>query len=481
MNPPPTATRQKGRLRRSVECHLHRSTSIGRLNVTFKPTVNGPGGALLCCCVASLFVQPAELDRLRQALDRFVEEVFSSLARKDRVATAGAYLRGLMLDGRRKSMQPMARRLGVDHQRLQQFVTTSPWDVIPVRQVLARRACELLSPQAWVVDDTGSIKYGDASPGVSRQYSETFGEVRNCQVAVSIHAVTDAASAPLDWRLFLPENWDDRLTDDAEAAEAIAAQRRRSAIPDDRRYQYKWKLALEMIGELTSWGRRPPVIVAGVSYSASNGFRDVLTSRRMAYLVAVEGGAIVCPVYLQSGKGLTPNFFEGSATTCRDLVLVTGAEALTTMTWQQETGPGAPCLAAVMHSRFVALRVRVLEVAAPQIDPANAVPRGTHRTSWTSEWSPARLLAEWPSGAAEPTAFWLTTLPESTPLAELVRLAKLRWRVERDYQEMKAALGLDHYEGRSFRGWHHHVTLVSAAHLFLTTLRSAAQEEGRRR
>lgn len=141
----------------------------------------------------------AGLVRVDEQLDSFVGEVFSSLARKDRRATAGLYVRGLMLDGRRKSMQPMAARLRVDHQRLQQFVTSSPWDVEPVRKTLSRKACALIDPDAWVIDDTGFVKDGAASPCVARQYSGTLGKVGNCQVAVSVHAASDAASAPLDW------------------------------------------------------------------------------------------------------------------------------------------------------------------------------------------------------------------------------------------------------------------------------------------
>ena len=165
----------------------------------------------------------AGLVRVGEQLDSFVGEVFSSLPRKDQRATAGLYLRGLMLDGRRKSMQPMAARLGVDHQRLQQFVTSSPWDVVPVRKTLSRMACGLIEPEAWVIDDTGFVKEGTASACVARQYSGTLGKVGNCQVAVSVHAVTDAASAPLDWRLFMPESWDERCAGDPADAAAVAA------------------------------------------------------------------------------------------------------------------------------------------------------------------------------------------------------------------------------------------------------------------
>ena len=167
----------------------------------------------------------AGIASIAEQLDSFVGEVFSSLKRADQRDKAGLYTRGLMLDGRRKSMQPMAARLGVDHQRLQQFVTDSPWEVTPVRKTLSRKACELIVPDAWVIDDTGFAKDGPHSPGAARQYSGTLGRVDNCQIAVSVHAATDTASCPLDWRLFLPASWDDTLTEDPAAAAAIAGAR----------------------------------------------------------------------------------------------------------------------------------------------------------------------------------------------------------------------------------------------------------------
>lgn len=405
----------------------------------------------------------AALTDVGERLDAFIGEVFSSLKRKDQRVTAGVYARGLMLDGRRKSMQPMADRLGIDHQRLQQFVTTSPWDPVPVRKTLSRKACDLISPDAWVIDDTGFAKDGDASPCVARQYSGTLGKVGNCQVAVSVHAATDTASAPLDWRLYLPESWDDQRCDDPETASAITARRRRNAIPTEERYRTKAVMALEMLDELISWGRTPPVIVADAGYGDSATFRQGLTDRDLAYVVAVKGATLAHPAdavpaaAAHSGRGRPPTRRYPPAVTCRDLVLAAGVGALTEVTWRRgtKTGPGNPT--AVMRSRFVALRIR----------PANrTIPReedGTLPQAW--------LLAEWPAGAAQPTDFWLATLPEDTPLSELVRLAKIRWRIEHDYRELKTGLGLDHFEGRSWLGWHHHVTLVTAAHLFLTTLR----------
>src|SRR3712207_4525743 len=169
---------------------------------------------------------PEELAAVRGRLEEFAAEMFASLSRSDQRVKGQTYLRGLLLDGRRKSMQPMAERLGVDHQGLQQFVSSSTWAVEPVRERLAYRAVEVIAPEAWVVDDTGFPKDGTASPGVARQYCGTLGKVANCQIGVSVHAVTDVASCPLNWRLFLPESWDDDAASTPEAAAARSEERR---------------------------------------------------------------------------------------------------------------------------------------------------------------------------------------------------------------------------------------------------------------
>src|SRR3954447_4767793 len=182
---------------------------------------------------------PRELAAVRRRLEEFAAEMFAPLARRDQRDKGATYVRGLLLDGRRKSMQPMAERLGVDHQGLQQFVSSSTWAVEEVRERLARRAIEVIAAEAWVVDDTGFPKDGTASPGVARQYSGTLGKVGNCQIGVSISAVTDAASCPLDWRLFLPERWDDACAPSPEAAAAIRDRRIRAGIPAEARHREK--------------------------------------------------------------------------------------------------------------------------------------------------------------------------------------------------------------------------------------------------
>src|SRR3954469_12173654 len=226
---------------------------------------------------------PEELAAVRERLEEFAAEVFAPLSRSDQRDKGQTYVRGLLLDGRRKSMQPMAERLGVDQQGLQQFVSSSTWAVEPVRERLARRAVEGIAPDAWVVDDTGFVKDGTASPGVARQYSGTLGKVANCQIGVSVHAVTDTASCPLNWRLFVPESWDDAAAATPEAAAAIAARRARAGLPDSARHHAKWRLVLEMLDELAGEGLRPAVVVAYAGYGNNADFRAGITARGGRY------------------------------------------------------------------------------------------------------------------------------------------------------------------------------------------------------
>lgn len=196
-------------------------------------------------------LRPRQLERVRGRLQEFAGEMFEPMVRKDQRRWGEVYLRGLMLDGRRKSIEPMAERLeDGDEQCLQQFVNQSPWDWAAVRERLARRMCEEIEPEAWIVDDTGFPKFGRHSVGVARQYCGALGKVANCQVGVSVNAATDVASCPLDWRLFVPEEWDDD-----------EQRRQRAHLPDEVRHEPKWKLALEIIDELREWGLEPPPIL----------------------------------------------------------------------------------------------------------------------------------------------------------------------------------------------------------------------------
>jgi SRSO17 transposase len=391
---------------------------------------------------------PAELARARRRLVGFAAEMFEPLARADQRRWGECYLRGLMLDGKRKSIQPMAERLpDGNEQALQQFVSQSPWDWRPVRQRLAQQMTAVLNPDAWVVDDTGFPKYGNASVGVARQYSGTLGKVANCQVGVSIHAATDQASCPIDWRLFLPQSWDEDQT-----------RRRAAHLPERVRHRPKWQLALDMLDELDGWGLAPPVVVADAGYGESGELRLGLEQRGLAYVVQVKATISAYPEAIKpepapyTGRGRRPRArYRAKRSSLAELVMAAGQAVAKTVAWREGTR-------GKLGSRFVALRVRPAGVKLRR-----AVAGGELPVRW--------LLAEWPADQPEPVKYWLASLPADTPLVELIRLAKLRWRIEHDYRELKDGLGLDHFEGRSFGGWHHHVTLVSAAHGFVTLQR----------
>jgi SRSO17 transposase len=388
------------------------------------------------------------LARVGGRLEAFADEMFDgALGRREQRRWGGVYLRGLMLEGRRKSIEPMAARLpDGDEQCLQQFVNQSPWDERVVRANLARRMTAEIDPDAWIVDDTGFVKKGRFSVGVARQYSGTLGRVDNCQVGVSISAATDRASCPINWRIFLPAEWDD----DVE-------RRARAHVPDDVRHTEKWRLALEMIDELDAWGIKPRVVCSDAGYGEITAFGTGLDERAIDYIVQIQGRTSAYPPDVEpelpacKGRGRPPVArYRTAPSSLRDLALAAGERAAVELTWRH--GARGP-----MSSRLMALRVRPANVELRRA-AANA------QTELPLRW----LLVEWPAGADAPTDYWLSSLPAGTPLAELVRLAKLRWRIEHDYRELKDALGLDHFEGRSHRGWHHHVTLVSVAHAFLT-------------
>ena len=391
-------------------------------------------------------LKPRELAKVRGRLVGFAEEMFDPMARSDQRRWGEAYLRGLMLEGRRKSIEPMAQRLeDGDEQCLQQFVNQSPWDWTPVRARLARRMSAEIEPEAWIVDDTGFPKFGRHSVGVARQYCGALGKVSNCQLGVSVSAASDDASCPLDWRIFLPEEWD-----------RDEHRRRKAGVPDDVRHEPKWKLALSMVDELREWGLEPAPVLADAAYGDITEFRQGLEERELRYVVQAKGATSAyaeevrpaTPHYRGTGRPPKPRYRE-KPSSLAELALAEGAERAVEVGWRKGSD-GEP-----LSSRFLVLRVR----------PANVKLRQR-----AGDWElPVRwLICEWPEGRQEPTKYWLSNLPESAEPERLVSLAKLRWRIEHDYRELKDALGLDHFEGRSFRGWHHHVTLVSVAHAFLT-------------
>ena len=388
-----------------------------------------------------------KLQRARGRLVDFAAEIFEPMQRKDQRHWGEVYLRGLMLDGKRKSIEPMAARLADgDEQCLQQFVNQSPWDERKVRKRLAVRMNREIEPEAWIVDDTGFPKFGRHSVGVAPQYCGALGKIANCQVGVSVSAATDEASCPLDWRLFIPEEWDR----DAE-------RRAKAHVPEEVGHVPKWSLALEMLDELRDWSLKPPVVLADAGYGEITKFRAGLEKRELDYVVQVKGKTSAYAEDVEpepaewAGVGPRPKSrYRQERSSLHELALAAGPSAAVEVSWREGTR-------GKIRSRFMALRVR----------PANIGLRNRANREG-SELPLAWALCEWPEGEEEPIKYWLSNLPAETSLTELVGLAKLRWRIEHDYRELKDALGLDHFEGRSYQGWNHHVTLVSVAHAFLT-------------
>jgi SRSO17 transposase len=412
-----------------------------------------------------LVVTPDEIERIRPRLVEFTAEMLDGLSRSDQRAKGELYVRGLLTDGARKSMQPMAERLGVDHQGLQQFVTSSTWDHEHVRANVARWASETIAPEAYVVDDTGFPKDGKASPCVARQYSGTLGKTGNCQIGVSVQMVTDQASLAANWRLFCPASWDDTTISDPADAEQVRRRRERAGIPDEVRHREKWRLALDMLDEMIEdWGLPKRPVVGDSGYGDATLFRLGLEEHGLSYVLQVDPTATAHPVdaapvtrpYRGRGRPPVPAY-PHPPSTLRELALAAGRGACRRLTWRTGTRRTRGNPTAAMRSRFLAIRIR----------PANRnIPRagdGSLPEAW--------LIAEWPPEEPEPIKYWLSNMSVRTPRKTLVRLAKIRWRIEHDYRELKHALGLDHFEGRSFTGWHRHVTLTVLAQAFCTLLR----------
>jgi SRSO17 transposase len=387
----------------------------------------------------------------RGRLGQFLEEMLAGLGRKERRRWGAVYVRGLLATSERKTAARMAAQLpDGEVQALQQFVGQSPWDWEPVRAQLAQRMARELQPvAAWVVDDTGFPKKGDHSVGVARQYSGTLGKVGNCQVAVSLHYATDDAAIPLDFQLYLPEEW------------FSAERRREAAIPDDVTFKTKGDIALDLIDQALSWAIPSGVVAADAGYGNRSAFRLALAARKLQYAVGIDGSTTVW------SSAVWP---EGDAVTVQGpaerrprgrprrvpaelpapLSAHQLAQALPTESWRSVTwreGSKGP-----MTSRFAAVRVR----------PAHGYRHGEEGEE--GQW----LLVEWLAGQAAPSRYWLSSLPPTMDLASLVRIAKIRWWIEQGYQQLKDELGLDHYEGRRWQGWHHHVTLTMLAFAFLS-------------
>jgi SRSO17 transposase len=377
----------------------------------------------------------------------------------DRYAPLQNYCKGLLLPGERKSVEPMAARLAPDnvrrmHQSLHHLVADAPWNDEEMLAEVRRQVLPSMQKHgpvvAWIVDDTGFPKQGKHSVGVARQYCGQMGKHDNSQAAVSLSVSTWNSSLPMGWRLYLPEVW----CEDAERC-------RQAGVPEGVRFETKPEIALEQIRQALEQQVPVGVVLADAGYGKGTQFRTELTQLGLQYAVGIESNATVwepgqgplpAPVR-KPGRGAPPKRLQRSAHH-QPISVKELAFGLPSSTWK-EIGwrHGSE---GTLRSRFAAVRVR----------PAH---RDYKRTEpYPEEW----LLIEWPKKESEPTKYWLSTLPVMTSLRSLVKIAKHRWIIERDYEELKQELGLGHYEGRGWRGFHHHAILCIAAYGFLVNERN---------
>ena len=383
----------------------------------------------------------------RERLLAFVGEVVRPLPHVRQRENALLYVRGLIEQGGRKSLQPTLFRLGQSaarYESMQQFLADSPWDPTRLVKACAERVVPELGVVAWVVDDTGVVKDGKHSPGVKRQYSGTLGKIGNCQITVSVHAVGQRGTLPLGWALYLPEEWcEDEL------------RRARAKIPAAVGFQTKSALAGGLIEQAAGWQVPLAPILGDCAYGDDTAFRTTLHARELEYVLAVStqisiyGPETSFAVPQRSGDIGRPRSVarpDRKPESVRAL-----AERLPAKAWKTLPCRTTPAGAEV-SGRFAFVRV----VATNPVRNKHQPPR--------EEW----LIIEWPDGADTPSDYWLSNLPPKTPRERLARLARLRWTIELDYRQLKGELGLDHYEGRSYAGFHHHCALVTCAHAFLT-------------
>jgi len=382
--------------------------------------------------------------------ERYADEMVKALGHADRATPARWYLRGLMLPGERKSVEPMAARVHPQdvrsaHQSMHHLVADSKWSDTALLAAVAREVVPVLSeagqvPCFWIIDDTGFRKYGKHSVGVARQYCGQLGKTDNCQVAVSLSLATVEGSLPLAYRLYLPREW----TDDKPRC-------KRAGVPKEITFATKGELAWTQIEAALAAGTPRGTLLMDAGYGDEAAMRDRLSAHGLLYAVGIKPATAVwwdthqpAPAALKPGRGRARTRVVRDQShqpiSVFDLAQSLPWASYRTITWREGTN-------AALRSRFARVRVR-----AAQANRARA-----------EEW----LVIEWPVGQVEPTHYFLSTLPAEIPFKELVATVKMRWRIERDYLELKQELGLGHYEGRNWRGFHHHASLCIAAYAFL--------------
>ncbi len=378
---------------------------------------------------------------VQQRLSGFMEMVGRELGSDVNRAAFAMYVHGLLSEGARKSMEPIAARASGDekhasaaHQCLHHFVANSCWPNASVRLAVAKYAIEEMqkhSPiDAWIIDDTGFLKQGKCSVGVQRQYTGSAGKITNCQLAVSLSLANCSAQLPIDFELFLPESW----TEDPE-------RRLKAKVPDTVVFKTKHDLALDMIDRAALAGLPGRTILADSFYGHSQPFRDHVHLLGFDYAVGIYSSDTMQRV-APRGKRL------GTLLSAREIAEAIGKNKFRRCTWREGTRTS-------LSSRFAMVRVVV-----PRDDGVEA----------RAEW----LLIEWPADEKEPTRYTLTTLPRKMSKKAIVRMTKERYRTEQVYEEMKGELGLDHFEGRGYPGWCHHVTLTLCCYAFLVAERASA-------
>jgi SRSO17 transposase len=374
-----------------------------------------------------------------QALDgseaRFVAYVnglTSVIGHADRAAPLKSYCIGLLAAEGRRSVEPMAAvtapaGVSAQHQKLLHFVANAPWSdeavLAKVRQMVLPKIERHGPIEAWIIDDTSFPKQGRHSVGVHRQYCGQLGKQANCQAVVTLSVANHHASLPIAYRLYLPQEW----IEDAE-------RRKKARIPEQITFKTKPQIALEQIQAACAAGVARGVVLMDAAYGCHSALRHGVSALALSYVAAIAWTIKVRAV--ADGGKLGPRM------SAKDLAEGLPTHAWRTVTWREGTNER-------LTSRFARVRVRT-----------SPIRRAKDRTQET-------LLIEWPQGEAEPTNYWLSTLPESTALRRLVDLTKMRWRIERDYQDLKQEIGLGHYEGRGWPGFHHHGTLCIAAYGFL--------------